>query len=106
MRLISGERTLQAMAQSRLCPDAIALDAAPLSEPTSTKRFLSRYERATADLNADLSAFQTLLAKFETKSETKLVAQINAQVSEYSAQSAATEQAAAESLLSELGLDS
>ncbi len=105
MTLIAGERALLDTTPPRLCPDAIALDAAPLSEPTTTRHFLSRYHRASSALNSDLSAFQALLTKFETKSEGKLVAQINALVSGYSSQSTSTEQSDADAVLSELGVN-
>jgi hypothetical protein len=106
MQLISGERALLDLSQPHLCVDAIALDGAPLSEPTSTRRFLSRYARASTALNTDLAAFQSLLAKFETKSESRIVVQINALVSGYSSIATANEQTAAGSVLSDLGVSS
>jgi hypothetical protein len=106
LHLIGGERALLGLDQSHICPDAIALDAAPLSEPTATKRFLARYDRVADALSTDLTAFQALLVKFETKSESKLVTDINSLVSDYSAQSTATEQTDADAALSGLGVDS
>ena len=102
--LIGAERGLATTAAPDLCTDATALDAAPLSEPTTTQRFLARYRRASSSLATALSAFQTLLADFETKAESRLVAQINALVSQYSSQSASVESADADSVLSDLGV--
>ena len=106
IRLISSERALIGMTPSNLCEDATSLDAAPLSEPTTTRRFLGRYRAASAALNSALSAFESLLAEFETKSETKVVAQIDVLVSQYAAQSSSTEQSDATAVLSELGVSS
>jgi hypothetical protein len=105
-RLVSSERALLGLSRSHICADAATLDLEPLSEPLATKRFLNRYRKLSNALGTDLSAFQTLLAKFQNKSQSKLVDQINVLVSDYSIQSAATEQADADSLLSQLGLDS
>jgi hypothetical protein len=103
---IGTERALAALAPPSLCKDAAALDAAPLSEPLSSKHFLARYHAATHALNSARVAFQALLARFETTAETKLVAQINALAAQYVSQAGATEQTDADAALSALGLSS
>jgi hypothetical protein len=103
-RLIQTERTLAGMTGSVICDDATTLDAAPLSEPAATAKFLTRYRRVTGNLHAAVEGFQALLSQFETKPEAKLVAQINTLVSQFSTQSGSVEATDASTVLSELGL--
>jgi hypothetical protein len=103
---IRAERALAAVTSSNLCKDAAALDAAPLSEPMSTRRFLARYHAATRALNLSRAAFQSLLAKFQSPTETRLVAQINGLAAQYVSQASAVEQTDADAVLAALGLSS
>jgi hypothetical protein len=105
-RLISGERTLLGVGESNLCGDASTLDAAPLSEPSATLKFLKRYRAAAAGLHSDLTGFQSLLSKFETASEQSVVVSINSLVTGFSDQSSQQEQTDATTVLSELGVSS
>ena len=104
--LIASERALASLDPSSLCMDATSLDGAPLSEPTTTKRFLARYGAVTQALATNLSSFKALLAKFETAAESKLVAQVNSLVAQYATLSETTEQTDATALLSDLGVAS
>ncbi len=104
--LINSERALAALTPPSLCRDATSLDGAPLSEPTTTKRFLARYRAVSASLSVNLASFQSLLLKFETAAASKVVTQINTLVSQYSALSSATEQSDADAVLSDLGIAS
>ncbi len=104
LHLIASERALAGLTPSDLCADATSLDGAPLSEPTTTKRFLARYSAVTQALETNLSSFKVLLAKFETAGERKLVAQINSLVAQYATLSETTEQTDATALLSDLGV--
>lgn len=103
-QFVGAERALAGLAPSDLCSDAAALDAAPLSEPTTTRRFLARYQAAVRTLDGARTAFQALLGQFETPSESKLVAQINALAAQYASEAEVSEQTDADSLLSALGI--
>lgn len=103
-RLLSADRALIAQPAPDLCADAHSLDGAPLSEPTSTARFLARFRGDARRQAQALQRFGGLLADFETGSERSLVAQINALVARFAGASSATQRGAANRILSTLGV--